>query len=38
MRNEPSVQPNTRGLLAHAQRKAAETRQRVHQAIDRLLR
>ena len=38
MRNETSVQPNTRGLLAHAQRKAAETQQRVHQAIDRLLR
>ncbi len=38
MRNEPSVQPNTRGLLAHAQRKAAETQQRVHQVIDQLLR
>ena len=38
MKNETSVQPNTRGLLAHAQRKAAETQQRVHQAIDRLLR
>lgn len=37
MRNEPSVQPNTRGLLAHAQRKAAETQQRVHQVIDQLL-
>lgn len=38
MRNETSIQPNTRGLLAHAQRKAAETQQRVHQTIDRLLR
>lgn len=38
MRNEPSVQSNTRGLLAHAQRKAAETQQRVHQVIDQLLR
>jgi cell shape-determining protein MreC len=38
MRNETSVQPNTRGLLAHAQRKATETQQRVHQAIDQLLR
>ncbi|GHO88193.1 DUF6262 family protein [Dictyobacter formicarum] len=38
MKNEPSVQPNTRGLLAHAQRKAAETQQRVHQTIDQLLR
>jgi hypothetical protein len=38
MRNEASVQPNTRGLLAYAQRKATETQQRVHQAIDRLLR
>src|SRR5258708_5996994 len=38
MRNETLVQLNTRGLLAHAQRKAAETQQRVHQAIDRLLR
>lgn len=38
MRNETSVQPNTRGLLAHAQRKAAETQQRVHQIIDQLLR
>src|SRR5260370_27368086 len=26
------------GLLAHAQRKALETRQRVHRAIDQLLR
>lgn len=38
MKNALSVQPNTRGLLAHAQRKAVETQQRVHQAIDRLLR
>lgn len=38
MRNETSAQPNTRGLLAHAQRKARETQLRVHQAIDQLLR
>src|SRR6266700_4059034 len=37
MKNEPSVLPNTRGLLAHAQRKAAETQRRVHQAIHQLL-
>jgi hypothetical protein len=37
MKNEPSVQPNTCGLLAHAQRKATETQQRVHQAINQLL-
>ncbi len=38
MSHEASAQPNTRGLLAHAQRKAEETQQRVHQAIDQLLR
>ena len=38
MRNETSLQPNTRGLLASAQRKAEEAHKRVHQAIDRLLR
>jgi Family of unknown function (DUF6262) len=38
MRDETGVKPNTRGLLAHAQRKAQETQQRVHGAIDQLLR
>ena len=38
MSHEASAQPNTRGLLAHAQRKAEETQQRVHQVIDHLLR
>lgn len=37
MRNETSAQPNTRGLLAHAQHKAEEAQKRVHQAIDQLL-
>ena len=38
MRNETTVQPNTQGLLAHAQRKAEAAQKRVHQAIDLLLR
>ncbi len=38
MSREISPQPNTRGLLAYAQRKAAETQHRVHQTIDQLLR
>ena len=38
MRKETAVQPNTRGLLAYAQRKAEEAHKRVHQAIDQLLR
>ncbi|HEX4716091.1 MAG TPA: DUF6262 family protein [Ktedonobacteraceae bacterium] len=38
MRDETEAKPNTRGLLAHAQRKAQETQQRVHHAIDQLLR
>ena len=38
MRNETSVRPNTRGLLAYAQSKAEEAQKRVHQAIDQLLR
>lgn len=38
MRGKTEVKPNTQGLLAHAQRKSQETQQRVHQAIDRLLR
>jgi hypothetical protein len=32
------MKPNISGLLAHAQRKSAAAQQRVHQAIDRLLR
>lgn len=35
--NKTIHEPNTRGLLAHAQRKAQETQQRVHDAINRLL-
>lgn len=38
MRGKTEAKPNTLGLLAHAQRKSQETQQRVHQAIDRLLR
>ena len=38
MRDETRHRSNTRGLLAHAQCKAQETQQRVHRAIDRLLR
>lgn len=38
MRDETERKSNTHGLLAHAQRKALETRQRVHRAIDQLLR
>jgi hypothetical protein len=38
MRGKTEVKPNMQGLLAHAQRKSQETQQRVHQAIDRLLR
>jgi hypothetical protein len=38
MRGEREVKPNTRGLLAHAQRKVQQTQQRVHHAIDQLLR
>lgn len=38
MQTDSSSKPNTRGLLAHAQRKSQETQQRVHHAIDRLLR
>jgi len=38
MRDETEVKPNTRGLLAYAQSKAQEAQQRVHAAIDRLLR
>lgn len=38
MSDETARESHTRGLLAHAQRKAQETQQRVHCAIDRLLR
>jgi hypothetical protein len=38
MTDEPTIQPNTHGLLAHAQQKAQETQQRVQRAIDQLLR
>jgi hypothetical protein len=38
MRDETEVKPNTQGLLVHAQRKSQETQQRVHHAIDQLLR
>lgn len=38
MRDETERKSNTHGLLAHAQRKAQETQQRVHRAIDQLLR
>jgi sulfite reductase beta subunit-like hemoprotein len=38
MQTNSSLKPNTSGLLAHAQRKSQETQQRVHQAIDQLLR
>ena len=38
MRDESAVLPNTHGLLAYAHRKAIETQNRVHQAIDQLLR
>jgi hypothetical protein len=38
MQANTSLKPNTTGLLAHAQRKSQQTQQRVHQAIDQLLR
>lgn len=38
MSNNPITQPNTRGLLAYAHRKAEETQGRVHHIIDQLLR
>jgi Family of unknown function (DUF6262) len=38
MNDQTPREPQTRGLLAHAQHKAQETRRRVHSAIDRLLR
>src|SRR5690242_4495675 len=38
MQADSSLKPNTSGLLAHAQRKSQQTLQRVHQAIDQLLR
>ncbi len=38
MSDEARIKPNTRGLLAHAGRKSKEAQQRVHLAIDQLLR
>lgn len=38
MQADSSLKPNRSGLLAHAQRKSQQTQQRVHQAIDQLLR
>jgi hypothetical protein len=38
MRTDLSKKPNISGLLAHAQSKSQQTQQRVHQAIDQLLR
>ena len=38
MRTDLSTKPNISGLLAHAQSKSQQTQQRVHQAIDQLLR
>jgi hypothetical protein len=38
MSDEMTPQPNTRGLLAYAQRKSEETQKRVHLSIDQLLR
>lgn len=38
MQPNTALKPNTTGLLAHAQRKSQQTLQRVHQAIDQLLR
>jgi hypothetical protein len=38
MQVNSSPKPNTSGLLAHAQRKSQQTRQRVHQVIDQYLR
>src|SRR5712692_5673129 len=38
MQADSSTKPNISGLLAHAQRKSDAAQQRVHQAIDQLLR
>jgi hypothetical protein len=38
MEANTALKPNTSGLLAHAQRKSQQTQQRVHQAINQLLR
>ncbi len=38
MQVDSSFKPNTSGLLANAQRKSEAAQQRVHQAIDQLLR
>src|SRR5690242_12376199 len=38
MSDETTIRPNIAGILAHAQRKSEAAQQRVHQAIDQLLR
>jgi hypothetical protein len=38
MSDEITIRPNITGLLAHAQRKSEAAQQRVHQAIDQILR
>lgn len=38
MHTDLPTKPNISGLLAHAQRKSEAAQQRVHQAIDQLLR
>jgi cell shape-determining protein MreC len=38
MQVDSPLKPNPSGLLAHAQRKSQQTQQRVHLAIDQLLR
>jgi hypothetical protein len=38
MSDEATSKPNTRGLLAHAQRKAEEAQKRVHHSLEQLLR
>lgn len=38
MNDETTIRPNITGLLAHAQHKSEAAQQRVHQAIDQLLR
>lgn len=38
MQADSSTEPNISGLLAHARRKSEAAQQRVHQAVDQLLR
>lgn len=38
MSEETTIRPNITGILAHAKRKSEAAQQRVHQAIDQLLR